>query len=195
MTKSKATITFATFTLFHFHTLYYITQRTCIEWAQFPLLVGIWNTWLVGFMINCKSTYLQVCVDMRMPVLLVRDGDSGASTGVNQGSFSRHEVVHGTNSVLDCNLVCVQWSSPSSSSNFVANSTIRFSLIGCFVGNPCWMFLQLNIWKEKAGFFEVGLWLCLMHFAFFRRKKKKRISPYLWCPWNYEAGIIWSEIS
>ncbi|KAI8567896.1 hypothetical protein RHMOL_Rhmol02G0156800 [Rhododendron molle] len=50
----------------------------------------------------------QVSVDMRMPVLLVRDGDSGASTGANQGSFSRHEVVHGTNSVLDFDLVCVQ---------------------------------------------------------------------------------------
>ncbi|KAH7859105.1 hypothetical protein Vadar_031612 [Vaccinium darrowii] len=54
---------------------------------------------------RCHHLDHRVSIDMHMPMLLVRDGDSGASAGVNQGSFSRHEVVHRTNSVLDCDLL------------------------------------------------------------------------------------------
>ncbi|THG11543.1 hypothetical protein TEA_016194 [Camellia sinensis var. sinensis] len=53
-------------------------------------LVGV-IIWIVGFVI----------VDMHMPMLLVRDNNSGASAGVDQGSVSRHEMVHRTDPLLD----------------------------------------------------------------------------------------------
>lgn len=37
---------------------------------------------------------VQVGIDMYMSVLFVRDGNSRASTGSNQGSFFDYEVVH-----------------------------------------------------------------------------------------------------
>lgn len=42
-----------------------------------------------------------VGVDMCVPVLLVRDGNSGASLGIDQGSDSRYQVVYGADSLLD----------------------------------------------------------------------------------------------
>ncbi|KAL6991182.1 hypothetical protein U1Q18_009301 [Sarracenia purpurea var. burkii] len=36
----------------------------------------------------------RVGVDVRVPVLPVRDDNSGASSGLDQGSYSCHEVVH-----------------------------------------------------------------------------------------------------
>ncbi|KAL7211674.1 hypothetical protein ACSBR2_014512 [Camellia fascicularis] len=50
-----------------------------------------------------RSHYLdcRVIVDMHMPMLLVRDNNSGASAGVDQGSLSRHEMVHRTDPLLD----------------------------------------------------------------------------------------------
>lgn len=38
---------------------------------------------------------------MCVPVLLVRDGNSGASLGIDQGSDSRYQVVYGADSLLD----------------------------------------------------------------------------------------------
>ncbi|CAL5346146.1 unnamed protein product [Camellia sinensis] len=50
-----------------------------------------------------RSHYLdcRVIVDMHMPMLLVRDNNSGASAGVDQGSLFRHEMVHKTDPLLD----------------------------------------------------------------------------------------------
>ncbi|CAL5408923.1 unnamed protein product [Camellia sinensis] len=53
-------------------------------------LVGI-VIWIVGF----------VGVELLMPMLLVRDGDSGASSLLDQGSHSCHEVVHRSDPLLD----------------------------------------------------------------------------------------------
>ncbi|KAE9461920.1 hypothetical protein C3L33_06171, partial [Rhododendron williamsianum] len=53
-------------------------------------LIGI-VIWIVGF----------VDVDMCVPVLLVRDGNSGAGLGIDQGSDSRYQVVYGADSLLD----------------------------------------------------------------------------------------------
>ncbi|KAF5944501.1 hypothetical protein HYC85_018578 [Camellia sinensis] len=43
---------------------------------------------------------MKVIVDMHMPMLLVRDNNSGGSAGVDQGSLSRHEMVHRTDPLL-----------------------------------------------------------------------------------------------
>ncbi|CAL5411375.1 unnamed protein product [Camellia sinensis] len=43
----------------------------------------------------------RVGVELLMPMLLVRDGDSGASSVLDQGSDSCHEVVHRSDPLLD----------------------------------------------------------------------------------------------
>ncbi|KAF7119531.1 hypothetical protein RHSIM_Rhsim13G0186700 [Rhododendron simsii] len=43
----------------------------------------------------------RVGVDMCVPVLLVRNGNSGASLGIDQGSDSRYQVVYGADPLLD----------------------------------------------------------------------------------------------
>lgn len=44
---------------------------------------------------------LQDIVELRVPVLPVRDGGGRISAGVDKGSFFCHEVVHQADSLLD----------------------------------------------------------------------------------------------
>ena len=44
--------------------------------------------------------FFQIVVDMYLPLLFVRDGDSGACFRVGQGSLTRHGVVHFSDPLL-----------------------------------------------------------------------------------------------